>query len=651
METHVPGRPPVRARALVIGFALSVLCGLLIPYLDHYVQGTFVGGQHLPPGAVFALLMLVLVVNPALRLISRRLILSRSELALIYAMLLVSTLIPGHGSETVFIPISVSAQYYDTPALGWERLFFHYLPSWFHPQSRDAITAFYESLRPGQSIPWGQWIVPLLSWNILVMALYGLATFLSLLLYPHWADREKLSFPLVALPIEMTRNPEHPFAARAFWGNPLMWIGAGIAILLGTAKGLGYYYPPFAGFRLEFPSLQSYTSGQPWVSIGWTPMFIYPLVVAVGMLMRTDVSGSLVFFYWFTKIQNVIAASLGYRGGGPSIEGYSIWLGGQPWGGYFTYLGMALWAARRHLAEAWQQAKGPETTSPDRPFSYRVCFLGAGLCLLVGACWLNVAGMSFWTASVAIICYAMIIIILSKVIAEAGLPFVQQSLMPGQVLNDFFGTRAIGGRSLTIGMVFEQAFGTDLRATVMPSFVQGLKIADEVKLSKRTMLLAFGLAVLGSLPVAYVRSLQVFYKYGGVNCDPWFATWSGLAGWHPLARWLTTPEQASPWLAIAMGVGGGVLWAISVLRQRYLWFTLHPIGFIMMQTYAMHTMWLSVLIAWALKVTILRYGGANALRKSLPLWLGVAFGDILMMIVWIIIASLTGKHRLFLLPG
>jgi len=71
----------------------------------------------------------------------------------------------------------------------------------------------------------------------------------------------------------------------------------------------------------------------------------------------------------------------------------------------------------------------------------------------------------------------------------------------------------------------------------------------------------------------------------------------------------------------------------------------------MMQTYPMHTMWLSILIAWVLKVTILRYGGPNGLRKSIPLFLGVAFGDIFMMGFWLIVASITGKHRLFLLPG
>jgi hypothetical protein len=641
----------VSFRALAIGFVLSVLCGLLIPYLDHYVQGTFVGGQHLPPGAVFALLVLVLVANPILRLVSRRAPLTRAELVLIYAMLLVSTLVPGHGSESVFIPIAVSGFYYDTPARGWERLFLHYLPSWWYPQSPTAVTGFYESLSPGTPIPWGEWTVPLLAWSVLVLALYGLATFLSLLLYPQWAEREKLSFPLVALPMEMTQAPEQPLRARGFWGSPLMWIGFGFSILLGAGKGLSHYYPPFAAFRLEYPSLHTYVHGEPWLSIGWTPMAIYPLVTAISMLLRTEVSGSLVFFYWLTKIERVIASAAGHRGGGPSIEGYPIWLGGQPWGGYFAYLGMGLWVARHHLAAAWRQAVGREPSSPDQPLSYRTCLVGGAVCLLVGTGWLAISGMSFWTAVVAMVCYAMIVTILSKVVAETGLLFVQQTLMPGQVLNDFFGTNAVGARSLTIGMYFEQAFGTDLRATVMPSFVQGLKIADEVKLSKRWMLIALWLAIVASLPVTYLRSLQVFYRYGGVNCDPWFATWSGLAGWHPLARWLAAPQPASGWLALSMATGAGVLWGVSMLRQRYLWFPLHPVGFIMMQTYPMHTMWLSVLIAWVLKVTLLRYGGASGLRKTVPLFLGVAFGDIVMMIFWLVVASMTGKHRVFLLPG
>jgi Family of unknown function (DUF6785)/Domain of unknown function (DUF6784) len=647
----VSAHPLVSRRALIVGVVLSVLCGLLIPYLDHYVQGTFVGGQHLPPGAVFALLVLVLVVNPALRLLSRKLPLTRAELLLIYAMLLVSTLVPGHGSESLFIPVSVSAFYYDTPARGWERIFLDYVPQWFHPRSQQAITSFYESLPPGSAIPWGQWVGPLLAWAVLVLALYGLATFLSLLLYPQWADHEKLTFPLVALPVEMTRNPDRPFVAGGFWGNPLMWVGFAGAALLGTGKGLGYYHPAFAGFRMEYPSLHTYFPDEPWRSIGWSPVIVYPLVAAISVLLRTEISGSLVFFYWLTKLELVFASAIGHRGGPHDIEGYPVWLGAQPWGGYFAYLGMALWSARPHLGHVWRQATGQEPPSAEAPVSARACLIGCGVCLVAAAGWLTVAGMSAWTAAVTAVCYAMIITILSKVVAESGLLFVQQTLMPGQVLNNLFGTSTIGVRNFTIGMYFEQAFGTDLRATVMPSFVQGLKIADEARLSQRWMVIAFWLAIAAALPVTYVRCLQVFYRYGGVNCDPWFATWSGLAGWNGLTRWLAAPRPASPLLAFWMAVGATALWGLSVLRRRYLWFPLHPIGFIMMQAHSMHPVWFSIFIGWVLKVVLLRYGGAKGLRNSFPFFLGIAFGDILMMMVWLIIASITGKHRLFLLPG
>ena len=644
-------RSPISLRALVVGFLLSVLCGLLIPYLDHYVGGTFVGGQHFPPGAIFALLVLVLVVNPVLRLISQRLPFTRPELVLIYAMLLVATLIPGHGSESVFIPVSVSPFYYATPANNWERLFLPLVPSWLHPPAGAAITAFYESLPPGTAIPWGQWVVPLLAWSVILLALYLLATFLSVLFYPQWADYEKLTFPLVELPMEMTLNPGTPFASKVFWGNPLMWVGFIIAMLLGAGKGLGFYYAQFANFRLEYRSLHEHFREEPWVSIGWTPVVIYPLVIAISILLRTEVSGSLTFFYWFTKFQRVAASAFGYRGGGANVGGYPMWLGGQPWGGYFAYVGMGLWVARKHFAHAWDQLRGREQPSPDQPINYRVCLIGSAVCLLVGAGWLVAAGMSAWSAVLTLLCYAMIIIILSKVIAEAGLLFVQQSITPAQMLNYFFGTNAVGARALTVGMFFDRAFGMDLRATVMPSFVQGLKIADEAKLSKRGMILAFWVAILGSLPVTYFRSLQVFYRYGAVNCDSWFATWSGNTGWYPLAGWLAGPNPPNAQLLLGTAAGSLMVWGTSVLRQRHLWFSLHPVGFIMMQTYPMSMMWLSVFIAWILKVTILRYGGPQGLKKVIPCFLGIAFGDVFMMMFWMIITSFTGKHRVFLLPG
>ena len=649
--TSPASRSGITSRALALGFVLSLLCGLLIPYLDHYVQGTFIGGQHLPPGAVFVLMVMVLAVNPLLRALSPRLQFTRVELVVVYSMLLVSTLVPGHGSESVFIPVSVSPFYFDTPAAGWDRLFLQHAPEWMHPETGAAITSFYEGLPPGASVPWGAWVVPLLAWSVILLALYLLATFTTVLLHPQWSEHEKLSYPLVALPMEMAADVDRPVFTRPFWRSPLMWIGFGLAVFLEAGRGLGYYYPGFSGFRLSFRSLHTYFSGEPLISIGWTPTDVYPMVVGVSALLRTELSGSLVFFYWFTKIQRVIASAFGYRGGGLSIAGYPLWLGGQPWGGYFAYVGMGLWVARRHLASVYRQLLGREQRSADQPIDYRICVVGIGVCLAIGTYWLVVAGMSVWSAFLSLVAYAVIIIVLTKVVAEAGLLFVQQTLTPAQMLNYFFGTNTVGARGLTAGMFFDRAFGTDLRATIAPNFTQGLKIAEEAKTSKRWMLIALWLAILGSLPATYASSLQVFYRHGGVNCDPWFCRASGTSGWTPLAAWLVDPKPANLALLTTTAIGAVAVWGMTVLRQRHLWFSLHPIGFIMMQTYPMSRMWLSIFIGWTLKVVILRYGGPKGLRRIMPGFLGLAFGDIVMMVFWVIVASITGKHRLFLLPG
>ena len=60
----------VTPRVVIICLLLALLLGYLIPVVDYKLFNTFLGATHLPTGAIGALLMLVLVVNPLLRLIS-----------------------------------------------------------------------------------------------------------------------------------------------------------------------------------------------------------------------------------------------------------------------------------------------------------------------------------------------------------------------------------------------------------------------------------------------------------------------------------------------------------------------------------------------------------------------------------------------------
>jgi hypothetical protein len=70
----------------------------------------------------------------------------------------------------------------------------------------------------------------------------------------------------------------------------------------------------------------------------------------------------------------------------------------------------------------------------------------------------------------------------------------------------------------------------------------------------------------------------------------------------------------------------------------------------MMVPFAIHAMWLSIFLGWMAKVTITRFGGTESYRKSTKFFLGLALGDIVMIVIWILIDGWQGRMKHALLP-
>ena len=90
-----------------------------------------------------------------------------------------------------------------------------------------------------------------------------------------------------------------------------------------------------------------------------------------------------------------------------------------------------------------------------------------------------------------------------------------------------------------------------------------------------------------------------------------------------------------------MGGGLGVAVVLMVLRGRFLWWSLHPLGYAMADSWGMYNLWSCLFVAWACKAIILRYGGLNAYRRAIPCFLGLALGDYLLSNIWGILSILT----------
>ena len=71
-------------RAIIIGLALVIIQTAVTPYNDYYLQGTDISGSHFPLGALFALIVLTLGINPILKKITPKAELNPGELMIVW---------------------------------------------------------------------------------------------------------------------------------------------------------------------------------------------------------------------------------------------------------------------------------------------------------------------------------------------------------------------------------------------------------------------------------------------------------------------------------------------------------------------------------------------------------------------------------------
>ena len=64
-----------------------------------------------------------------------------------------------------------------------------------------------------------------------------------------------------------------------------------------------------------------------------------------------------------------------------------------------------------------------------------------------------------------------------------------------------------------------------------------------------------------------------------------------------------------------------------ILRTRFVGWPLHPVGYAVSSSWSMNLLWMPLLIAWIIKLLVLRYGGLRLYRQGLPLALGLFLGE------------------------
>ena len=706
----------VTFRVCVLCLGLALFFGAVIPVIDVKLGNTFLGAQHLPPGAIGTLLLFLLFVNPLLRWGNRQtrarpvlllaalffgvlaffarqndwqsgLVfwasavgallallgvcfarpLSRNELLTVYISCLFSCLVPGHGAENFVVSNLVAPFYFATPENKWLQTLAPYLPEWSTPvlwidpaqKTASALSPLGRSVTDpfyvGGAIPWEAWIVPLAFWLVFVALSYVMLGCFGVLMRAQWAQHEALAFPLNQLALELTEDADylgnHTFGA--FFRSGLMWVGFGAAALMQMLNGLNLYFPDFPRIEWNVNTAPIF-SETPWNQMGWTPIQIYPVAIGIAFLLTGEVSFSLWFFALLMRFQFMAAYSLGYP---PNASGGRDFATFQIVGAATAYAILVLYTARGHLKHVFARGFGlakPKTDENDEFLSYPLAVWG----FLLSACGVIVLtrllGVNWALAFALWGAYFITAIGLTRLVVEGGMLYVGNSWRPLDGLAQLSG--AVGGlgispNSIAPAALVQSAFMLDMRAFILPSFVQGFKLAHDNGIHKKRLLALISVIILVTLIMGFAMRIRLSYETGALGFHPFFAK-SGAVIWANTTKNLSGgAPNASLWNFAWLFVGASATWAMLLLRSRFAGFPLHPIGFLIPLSYPLTTLWFSIFCGWLCKTVVNKFGGQPAFRATRPLFLGLAFGDITMMLFWLLIDGWQGRTFHFLVPS
>ncbi len=621
-------------RAVGLGLLLLPLNAFWLIHMEMTTnQGSGTGGTSGPYPTTFSLfanVICLLVVLTALNGLATRMrpkwAFSQGELLIVYIMLTIGSCIPSVDFLDVLLPMMGHSTQHANAQNGWSSLYMQHMPSWFHVTDKEALKDWYQ----GNANPytWAHlraWLPALTAWGLFILALFGTMFCLNVIWRRQWTRHEKLSYPIIQLPMDMT-DPVTPFYSRR-----LMWAGLLAAAGISLLNGVNVLAPSVPSIPVKIVDMAPYFTAKPWNNIGWTPISFYPFAIGLGFLLPADLLFSCWFFYFVWKAERILSSFAGWSDYSQSFP----YLNEQCFGGYVGIAAIALWGLRGHLAQVLREARRPAPPDEDEhPISYRAALVGAALGFLFLVGFFVKAGLSIWTALASFLIYFAIATACTRMRAELGPPAHDlHNGGPDYILTAAFGTRAFGGQQLTL-LTWFYWFNRAYRSIAMPYQLEAFKMGERKGISSRHIAAAIGLATLVGLLSGYWALYHMGYRYGVEARMAPHLYWFGNEAFSRLTGWMSSPKYTDIPAMLAVGLGLAGTLTLQAIRMRFAWWPIHPLGLAVSGSYSMNTIWLPLIIAWVCKVSILRYGGMKLYRQSLWFFLGLIVGDYVMGCAW-----------------
>ena len=556
-----------------------------------------------------------------------------AEMITLYVMLSVASAMCSTNMLLTLVEVIAHPLWFATPENNWAGLFHQYLPQWLMVRDLDALRGYYYGhstlYRTEHLLAWAQ---PVAIWTAFSLVLIGTMLCANALVRRQWVESERLTFPIVQLPLEMAARPE------ALLGNRVLWMGAAIAGGITLLNGLSYLFPVLPSVPIKRQEVSQFFQTNPWRYMGGTNVSFYFFAIGLSFLMPLDLSFSCWAFYLLYKGQLIGRAVLGLQQDPKMPYAYD-----QALGAYLAILLAGLWTARHALKGILAAARGSDKGTDDsaEPMRYRMALYGLGAGTLALVAFAVAAGVHPFTALVFVVLYLALAILVSRIRAELGFPVHDLSNQgPQHVFPRLIGTRWLGAQNVT-SFTLLHWFNRNYVGHPSPHLLEGLKLSGDgegIGPSGREMVRALLLATgIGSL-ASFWMILHIFYQRGTATSK--FGPWSLGLGREVFTRLENQITSPTPHDALAMAfTAGGFLLALLLMaaRLRFTGFPLHPLGYAVCSGWGMHNLWVPVMIGSLCKAAVLRTAGLAGYRRAVPFFLGLVLGEFLVGGGWTLV--------------
>ncbi len=630
----------VTVRAIVYGLLLSVAIGILGDTVRYVLHASFMAYSHMPMGNLILTLVSIIVCSLLAYRFGRRFVFSSSEWITIFCMGFISSLGPTYGISGYLVGIMVAPHYFVTLENEWVRYLHPYLPGWLIPENEgNAMAWFYEGLPQGASIPWGIWAVPLFWWFTFLCAVALAVACLSIIFRKQWSEYERLVFPAMEPIIEFTtqagtgkrRLPE-------FMKGKAFWAGFMLTTFVFGWNMIAWFYPQFP----RFP-----TASARWVffSRDYPPGFFFlsAVVICFSYFASLEILFSLWFFDVLFILEGGILNELGVSAISPYYgRGRYIW---QTAGGFTAFALWGIWVARHHLRDVFAKALNPNRPTPDDStelLSCRAAVLGLVVGCLYMALWLAWIGMQVKVIVLLILCMLIVYTTVSKMLADSGIIYLNPPTSAWGLLSRFLGGSHTFTASTKMALSLSSRAVNHYRGLSMGTMAHINRLAEFLPSGKRRL---FG-AICGAFVVGMVTStlytVWLGYTIGGYNIQPnWLIIHAGIRQITGIAnsiKAVDSPiEPVNYWFFLA---GAAVMAVLNLMRYRFVWWPLHPIGFALSGTALSRLTSATIFVAWLVKLTMLKLAGAAFYRKSRPFFIGMLVGYILSVAAGVVVDAI-----------